>query len=163
MWSFFSLSIFFFFLRVCLSGSAHGVHANRKVLAVALFQRHSKHTGKRKDQRGDVDEGRKWSLGWKDHPLSHFFIIYLPSFPFSIFLFYTLSNSCVFFPPTSFFSIQSGSQSTSSETKKWFPQSSFGGLFVPSNNFLWHSPNRTIIRSIRDFMFLGFLLSFWIY
>lgn len=50
---FFSLSIFFPpFLRVCLSGCAHGVHANRKALAVALLQRHSIHTGKRDGEGG---------------------------------------------------------------------------------------------------------------
>lgn len=52
-----------FVLRACLSGCAHGAHANGKELAVALFQRRSEtHWEKKRLTRGEVDEGRKMEL-----------------------------------------------------------------------------------------------------
>lgn len=156
---FFPLNFFFFFLRLCLSGCVHGVHVNRKVVAVPLFQRHSKHTGKRKDKGGDVDEGRKRSVGWKDHPL---FFVSSSSisffFLFPTLLSYTLSNYLnLFFPPLQFPLPFSQSKlvpkARALRLRMYPPQSSFRGLFVPRNNFLWQNPNHTIVRSIREFMF----------
>lgn len=74
---------FFFFLRVCLSGCAHGVHANRKVLAVALFQRHSKRSGKRKRLKGMWMEEE---TGARDGRITHFFWFPYHLFPILCFL-----------------------------------------------------------------------------
>ena len=98
-----------------------------------------------------MDEGRKMELGRAGSPTLPF------SFLPSLHHFLMLSPTLAFFPslqfPLPFFSIQSGSQDTSSETKALSLQSSLGGCLVPSNNFLWHNPNHTIFRSIREFLF----------
>lgn len=132
---------------------------------MALFQRHSEHTGKRKRLKWDVDEGGKWSLGWEDHPRFrfpyHLFPFLLISFLSSLILSPTFAPFIFPTPiPTSFFSFQRGSHGTSAETETLSPQSSFGG--PPVQQLLMAQPQPHNSQQHQGVHVLGFLLSFWI-
>jgi len=108
-------SVFFLFFFFRRAYCVHGMHANREVLDVVLFQSHSKHRGKRKGGSGWKKENGAW-----DGRLTNFsfcFLCFLSFTHFSPFVHYFQR----FFPffltwiPTSFFSNQSGSRGTSWE------------------------------------------------
>lgn len=151
--SFFS----FFFLRVCVSGCPHGVHANRKVLIVALFQRHFQTHLEKKRLKRNLDEGRKMEPGtevsanflFPYHPRP---LLSLPLFP--TLLSYTLCDVCILFPPLPFFSIQTDSQGTSSETQNLSPSGFLWRTFLClATTFFMAQPHHTIVRGIREFVF----------
>lgn len=118
-----SFLFFFFVLRVCVSTAHMGCMLIGKCELWHSSKGIPNTLGKEKTKWNE-DEGRKWSLGWKDHPLCCFLIIHVPSFPFLYslppFSLYPLQHLHLFFSLTSF-KIQNDSQGTSSDTKNLSP------------------------------------------
>lgn len=157
----------FFFLRVCVSAA----HMGCMLIGKCKLWHSSKgipNTLGKEMAKWNEDEGRKQSLGWKDHPLCCFLIIHVPFLSLPLFLtpfsLYPLQHLHLFF---SYFLQNPNCFSRHKLQDKEFV-SSFGGLFVSSHNFLWHNPSYTTVRGIREFIFglpcclFGFITSSFI-